>query len=300
MEIKRGFKKRTIENMIQEKMDAWIKSLPEDLRKKVEFDYIVTGGAIASMLLGEQPNDYDVYFKTDETAVLVADHYLSLMLKSQGTTDKVSKISAKIREGGGGVSVMIKSAGVLSESSDVKDYQYFESLSPEAAEQYFKKVPKEPKDYSPIFISSNAITLAGDVQIITRFTGDPAGIHKNFDFVHATNYYTKIDGLVLNQKALEALLSRTLIYNGSLYPICAMFRTRKFIERGFTISAGEILKICYDVNKLDLDDHSVLEEQLVGVDAAYFHQVLSILKKDVDRNLDRTYIFEVINRVFGD
>lgn len=300
MDIKRGFKKRTIEKMIEEKINEWIKSLPENLRDKVRNNYIVTGGAIASMLIGEQPNDYDIYFKTDEVASAVANHYLNLMLKDQGSNGRVSKISAQIREGGGGVSVMIKSAGILSDDSDIEQYKYFEYMSPKQIEQYFKKTPKEPKKYSPIYISSNAITLAGDIQIITRFTGPPDEIHKNFDFVHATNYYTDQDRLVLNQKALETLLSRTLIYSGSLYPICAMFRTRKFIERGFTISAGEILKICYDVNKLDLDDMSILQEQLVGVDAAYFHEVLSILNEKSDREIDRTYLFEVINRVFGD
>jgi hypothetical protein len=77
-----------------------------------------------------------------------------------------------------------------------------------------------------------------------------------------------------------------------------MFRIKKFLNRGWTITAGEMLKIAWDISKLDLDDMAVLYDQLIGVDAAYFHQLITILKK-VDRTeLDRTYLFEAINRVF--
>jgi hypothetical protein len=50
---KRGFKRKTIVQTIENKMNAWIKTLPESMREKVNNDYIVTGGAIASMLLGD-------------------------------------------------------------------------------------------------------------------------------------------------------------------------------------------------------------------------------------------------------
>ena len=36
----------------------------------------------------------------------------------------------------------------------------------------------------------------------------------------------------------------------------------------------------------------------IGVDAAYFNQLINILKKDNSASLDRTYLFEAINRVF--
>lgn len=57
-----------------------------------------------------------------------------------------------------------------------------------------------------------------------------------------------------------------------------------------------MLKIGWDISKLNLNDIDVLKDQLVGVDAAYFHQMLSILENNKD--IDRTYLFEIINRVF--
>ncbi len=44
----------------------------------------------------------------------------------------------------------------------------------------------------------------------------------------------------------------------------------------------------------------VLYEQLVGVDAAYFHELIGILKKTTDKKLNRSYLFETINRVFDE
>jgi len=294
--VKRGFKRKTIVETIERKMNKWIKSIDDEkLQKRVKADYIVTGGAIASMLLGDMPNDYDVYFQTPAVALDLVNYYLGKVTKS----DKVSRIYAE-ESNRGGVKVMIKSAGIIrSEEEDFKDYDYFEATNDTNIESYLDKESfKSKTPYTVAMISSNAISLHGDVQIITRFVGRPDVIHENYDFVHVTNWFTEASGLVLNDEALEAILARELRYVGSLYPICTMFRIKKFLNRGWTITAGEMLKIAWDISKLDLDDMAVLYDQLIGVDAAYFHQLITILKK-VDRTeLDRTYLFEAINRVF--
>jgi hypothetical protein len=292
---KRGFKRKTIVQTIQNKMDKWIKSIDDEvLRKEVKNDYIVTGGAIASMLLGENPNDYDVYFQTPEVVLNLVNYYISKVTK----TDKVSRIFAEIKNSR--VVVFIKSAGIIrSEDEDFKDYEYFEMTNGDNIESYLDKESFKTKTpFSVSMISSNAISLHGDVQIITRFIGRPDVIHENYDFVHVTNWYTEKDGLVLNEDALESILAKELKYVGSLYPICSMFRIKKFINRGWTITAGEMLKIAWDISKLDLNVMEVLYEQLIGVDASFFHELINILKKSSNKNINRTYLFETINRVF--
>jgi hypothetical protein len=300
---KRGFKRKTIVQTIENKMTAWIKTLPESMREQVKNDYIVTGGAIASMLLGDLPNDYDIYFQTAEVARQVAQHYLDTLAARTNDNDRVSKIEA-VNDGDQSVTIMIKSAGVLEENTDINNYQYFENQNPKQVAEYFKQwtlnKPKrdgEQETFKPAFISSNAITLHDGIQLIMRFCGNPAEIHKNFDYVHCTNWYTNKEGLNLNQAALEAILARELKYVGSLYPVASIFRLRKFIRRGWTITAGEMFKISYDISQLDLEDYNTLRDQLVGVDAAYFNEVLYILSKK-EATLDRTYLFEIINRVF--
>ena len=297
----RGFKKKTISKTIRSKMAEWIKTLPEDIREDVKRSYIVTGGAIASMLLGELPNDYDVYFSSIETALKVSNYYLDLLKKKDNTTEheKISRIEVVGLEHS--VKIYIKSAGLLSDDINANQYEYFETMSVNEVGSYFAKwalsKPKKDNTFLPAYLTSNAITLHDGIQIILRFVGNPEDIHKNFDYVHCTNWFTEEGGLILKQEALEAIITKELRYIGSLYPICSLFRIRKFIKRGWSITAGEVFKIAYDVSKLNLDDYQTLQDQLVGVDAAYFHEILSIISKH-EGDLDRTYLFEIMNRVF--
>jgi len=153
--------------------------------------------------------------------------------------------------------------------------------------------------YRPVFMSTNAITLSHKVQIVLRFFGDADKIHENYDYVHCTNYWTSKSGeLTLRQPALESLLARDLRYVGSKYPICSVIRLRKFIKRGWTVNAGQILKMMMQISELDLSSHDVLQDQLTGVDAAYFVQLVSkVREKDPDK-VDAAYLVEVIDRLF--
>ena len=313
LEFKRAFKGKTIEMTIKNKIDHWLKSLElkgDDIKdadkeqnKKfidaIKNDIVVTGGAIASMLGGYLPNDYDVYFKTITTATLVANYYISKL--PIANNEKTSR--AIVRDNAfGGIEIMIKSAGVAGEEIIQDTYDYFEMMPKNSSEDYLNQIAvKTSGKYTVAFMTSNAITLTDSIQIITRFCGEPDTIHGNYDFVHCTNYWTYDGGLVTNPDAVMSILSRELKYVGSKFPICSLFRVRKFIERGWTITAGEIFKISWDVSKLDLNDYSVLREQLTGLDTAYFSEVLAILQETVfktEKEIDRTYLFELISRTF--
>lgn len=154
--------------------------------------------------------------------------------------------------------------------------------------------------YRPIFMTSNAITLSDRIQLVTRFSGTAEEIHKNFDFVHCTNWYDfKDNKLVLSTDALAATLTRELRYVGSLYPICSIIRLRKFIKRGWTVNAGQIIKMAFQVSDLDLTNLGVLEDQLIGVDAAYFVQLVDILrdKANSGQTVDTAYVIELIDQL---
>lgn len=336
-----GRTKKAIEKIIMFKMMGWLKSITdEDLRKEVRSNLIVSGGCIASMLLGEDVNDYDVYLRDANTAKKLARYYVE---KLGEQSDKVSSVDidieptggwlehiaplgrheynttyigdteyAQVRSLGGAerdkilaaaktkqLKIKIKSAGIAGED-DTSDYQYFESLPFTEVVKFFEKGFKtqSKKDYQLLFMSSNAISLSAGVQIITRFIGEPEDIHKCFDFVHVKNYFTFSEGLQLDKGAMECLLSKQLVYNNSIYPVSTIFRMRKFIRRGWSISAGEMFKIMYDISKLNLNSPAVLMEQLTGADVAYFHQVLSMLRNAKEEDINQTYLFELIDRVF--
>ena len=106
----------------------------------------------------------------------------------------------------------------------------------------------------------------------------------------------------LPAKALEAIINKELIYCGSKYPLCSIIRTRKFLSRGYTINAGQYLKMALQLNELNLHDLDVFKDQLTGVDSAYFEQVIDYLsekkEKEKDFEIDNAYLFEIINRIF--
>lgn len=293
----RGFKSKTIIKNIREKLESWIKTIEnESLQDIIRQDAIVTGGAITSMLQGRLPNDYDVYFCNTETALKVAQYYLTRLPESQN--EKVPLVKAEID--GTRVKIMIKSSGMASEGNDQGEYEYFEFMPDGASDAYLEKaMNSDSGKFSVVCMTTNAITLSDKIQIILRFTGDVNEIHKNYDFVHCTNCYR--DGkLTIRQDALLSIITKELRYIGSLYPVCSMFRLKKFIKRGWTITAGEMFKIAYDISKLNLDDANILEDQLTGVDAAYFNEVINILRKESNRDINRTYLFELISRVFDE
>jgi len=113
------------------------------------------------------------------------------------------------------------------------------------------------------------------------------------------NYWTSWDGeLKLRPESLESLLSKELRYVGSKYPLCSIIRTRKFIQRQWTINAGQYLKMAMQLGDLDLNDVTVLEEQLTGVDAAYFNEIIRAIRDKDESRVDRAYLMELIDRIF--
>ena len=84
--------------------------------------------------------------------------------------------------------------------------------------------------------------------MLIRFWGEVEEIHKNYDFAHCTCAWSSWDNeLSLPTKALECIINKELYYMGSKYPLCSIIRSRKFINRGYTINAGQYLKNVYAI-----------------------------------------------------
>lgn len=306
-EIKYGRKRSGIKHELKLKIDDWVKTIEdENVRKLAEKNVIITGGCIASMLLGEKVNDYDVYFRNKETTLAVAKYYVEKFIDknkilSENNVPVIKELTKKNIKGVSEdrVVICVGSSGVASEESG--PYSYFETLDPDKTHEFTDHMltTSNAKDYRPIFLSENAITLSGEIQLVVRFYGEPDKIHDNYDFVHAKCYYDyNEDKLVLPAEALEALLSRTLVYQGSLYPICSVFRTKKFLQRGWRITAGQQLKMMWQISELDLTDKELLKEQLIGVDAVYMWQLIRLLKEVDPSKIDSAYVSNLIDTIF--
>lgn len=287
--------RKNIKTVLTKKHKELCESIKDlKVKKIMENEVIITGGAIVSMLLNEEIHDFDIYFTSKEACQKVAQYYIDEFNSSHPNTN------AKIKEDDERIKVYIQSAGVAKD--DDYEYQDDEMKTNIEPNSDLENIPENPK-YKPVYLSSNAITLSGKVQLVIRFYGEPNKIHENYDFVHCTNYWvSKTRELVLRPEALEAILNKELKYVGSKYPLCSIIRTRKFIQRGWSINAGQYLKMAMQLNDLDLKDIKVLEDQLVGVDSGYFMMLIDSLNKKKEQeptwNIDNNYVASIIDKIF--
>lgn len=298
---------KTIKKTISEKLTDWTNSITDpQLANLVKKNALVSGGSITSMLLGEKVNDYDIYLQDRETLKKLVEYYTK---DFQG----VEILDGKDRD-----QLIAKFKDEMGFNEDENLFNKHHSayaiairtLKPDQIKLFFseKKGGRAvnegvtDKKYIPKYFSPNAISLSDDIQIVIRFHGTAEQIHKTFDFIHATNYFTFSDGLMLNKDALAAILTKQLHYQGSNYPVTSIIRIKKFLKRGWNISAGEILKIVFEVSGMDLSDPDTLEEQLIGVDVAYFGVLIGALraKYDSDKEFKLTpnYLATLIDKIF--
>lgn len=276
----------------------WVETIQdEELKDKVKNNVVVAGGAITSLLEGETPNDYDVYIKDFDVLVDLANYYAELWNKDGRHKSKVT-IQVDVPEPEGDVETskvicFITSEGVAGEEEITK--------ASAGTEANIEVEEDEVADYRPVFFTDNAISLKGKIQLVLRFWGEPEKIISSFDYVHCTNYFDRGNqDLHISKDALMSILNKQLKYVGSQFPICSLFRMRKYMERGYTISAGEILKMAFQISNLDLTDINVLREQLIGVDTTYMIDLVDRLEQAQEDNvdIDYTYVVDLIDEIF--
>jgi len=306
---------KTIKHELRSTIKKWLESITdEEVRQIAAENVIVTGGSIASMLQGEVVNDYDLYFKTKEAVLAITNYYAKSWITTSLYGDspivlldgeRKDAYMQLIREDGySSIHVAVENLTedrvmLFFNSKAGYEVKQKEMVSPQGEKLLF---PREP--YSPLFFSPNAITLTNQIQLIIRFHGDAAKIHKNFDFVHATSYYSySNNNLHTPVAALRSLITRELRYKGSMYPLTSIIRIKKFLARGYTINAGEMFKIMFQLSLLDLTNIAVLSDQLAGVDVMYFELLISAMLNEKDKNSkwkpDAEWISKTVEYVFN-
>lgn len=282
-------KTKMIVSKIESKMNSWISTLPLPLQLKVSNSYIVTGGAIASMLLDEEPKDYDVYFSDVQVCKELANHYVK---QFQNKTSK--QTSVNIIGNSNSVKIEMMTGMEPGIRTPISMQPKFENFIGDPSDL---KKNHPQNSYIPLLITANAITLSDDLQIITRFVGNAEFIHSNFDFLHAMNYFSQEAKLQLTNISLECIREKQLKYCNSQFPIAAIIRLKKFIKRGWNINAGEIFKICWDIAHLNLDDPETLKNQITGF---YGREFISLLNEmdQLNYEMTREKLANIVSRLF--
>lgn len=291
---------KTIKKVIVKKLEEWLTTIEDvKLRDEVRKNLLVSGGAITSLLQNLPVNDYDIYIQNMDVLIKLANYYCS---------GKVLDGRLRGRYLENDKSDLYQELFGFNDNSELtvrvrtlKENQVKLNI-PSVGMKVEPKLDAEgnPLKYQVAFLSQNAISLTDDIQIVLRFSGSVEEIHKTFDFIHATNYYTFSEGLITNVAALESIITKCLRYQGSLYPLTSIIRMKKFIARGWTINAGEMLKAMFQISELDLKDPDVLEEQLIGVDVAYFAVLIEVLRGVNPETITASYLATIIDKVFNE
>lgn len=328
---------KTMNKIIGRKLNEWLASITDTrLRDIIRENIVITGGCFPSMIQNETPKDFDCYFKTKEATKKVAEYYVKLWNEShKDKKNELGRVCQVFVLDGAEPSkelleyynisaldqsksrmiantqpdrlkVIFPSDGVVGDPQEVRADEELGDILSNITEIDETKadeiIEREKRKYFPVFLSTNAITLSNGIQIVVRFYGEPDKIHETYDFQHTKAYWTSATGTIIPNEVYDAVVNKTLIYTGSKYPVCSIFRMRKFIERGWRINAGQMLKICMQVSELDLTDIDTLEDQLVGVDSLYFMNLIEqfrrMKEKNADWNLTPQYIISVIDKIF--
>lgn len=223
--------KNTLSHELCEFSRSWKTSKDESYFLK---NCIVCGGAIASLVLDEEPKDIDIYFRTSEA--------LSWYI------EKTYKLSMRDNFSDGGYELTYRTS-----TADTYAHGYNES--------------------------------AKKIQIIKVMPGEPDKIVQNFDFLHTMVYYDPLDNVLsLPTGPMTCILEKRLEYTQSVFPLSSLFRTRKYIRRGWKMPITEYIKIALDINKFDLSNPDVLISQLQGVDELYTSHLISEIPLIVTRS----------------
>ena len=141
------------------------------------------------------------------------------------------------------------------------------------------------------------------MQLITRFTGEAEDIFQWFDFTvtHGAYDFEK-EGFVFGDRFFMDVSKRRLVYSGaSKYPICAMYRTKKYVARGYELPGSTIMHIALSIVQLQIENYQQLKEQLMGIDTVYLQKLLEAKQPDapVDYGEFIYEAFQTIDRITG-
>jgi hypothetical protein len=146
-----------------------------------------------------------------------------------------------------------------------------------------------PSDQKTVDTES-ALSFVADgrrIQLIRVLTGTPEDVIRSFDFTICQGAFSEETGFVLGSSFLHHLAQRRLVFNlAAEYPICSLYRARKFIRRGYHFSGIEAIKLGLKIQNLKLSTLGELKKQLMGIDTLFLKDLTDSLKGQEEKAYD--------------
>ena len=240
--------------------------------------FYLAGGAIPSLIAGEQPKDLDFFVKGAKYVNAV----FGQKLRNYGlivTEEDVPGVRGLKR-----LNLGLRHNYLRNEVKT--DEQELQSR----IDQYNSGLPRRSAYGEVRHLTRNALSINPNIQVILRFAGDPEAVIDTFDFDHAKCYATFEPGriatsTVIRPEASKAQASKTLVYNRSYpTPIAAMARAFKFCGRGYSITPFTLVSLVAEIQKLDLSNKEVVLDNLRGLYDLPDRRMREIIKNSVDTN----------------
>lgn len=157
-------------------------------------------------------------------------------------------------------------------------------------------------DESPTFTTTETAWTHNDgkttYQLICCLFGTPEQVLSSFDFtccmgawIPKTNEF-EIDALFLKHCA-----QHRLVFNpNAKYPVCSLWRSVKFLKRGWVMPAVECIKLALCIHHLHIEDRKELKRQLLGIDTLFLKEMTDAL--ELSGNLPYDYM-EAVDYIMG-
>lgn len=171
-------------------------------------------------------------------------------------------------------------------SEKINDFDLF-FPSQDALNAACENVLSDPDKTSLRTDSAVSFIVGGTrIQLVKAVVGNPDDVIKKFDF---TICQAAWDGKQFHfaPDFMQHLSQRRLVYNiNSDYPICSLYRARKFIKRGFHFSGIDAIKLGLRIQALRIDNCGELRRQLMGIDTLFLKELTDSLAGQEEKSYD--------------
>lgn len=145
--------------------------------------------------------------------------------------------------------------------------------------------------------SALSVIIGGHrVQLVKVITRTPAEVINSFDFTICQAAFDLDDGFIFGADFFQHLAQRRLVFNiNAEFPICSLYRVRKFIKRGFHFSGIEAIKLGLRIQALEIETYADLRKQLMGIDTLFLKDLTDSLKGQDEKRYNMNEFFDTLN-----
>ena len=111
-----------ISNILDDVVNQWLDSIDnEELRNTFAENVLVSGGSIGSLIRNETPNDYDLFFRNQETVNLISNYYQQY---DNSGNFRIISITENAVTFENGIQLILKYSGDLKQLWDIFDFRH--------------------------------------------------------------------------------------------------------------------------------------------------------------------------------